>query len=184
MARGRRPDAPALKELKGNPGKRRIVKASVAAAPGELGPAPGTLKTAGAKRLWDEIGTELQRMNFLRASDRPAFARYCETLDRYWDVTQRMGKGGETYMTESAHGSMLRIHPLFAVQERLAKRLEGLEDRFGLNPQARQQYLLRMAQAQLPLLPLGQPGEKPAGEAPPPDGGSPVGLLARPLGNA
>lgn len=189
MARGRRPDPPAVKELRGNPGKRPIPKAAAAGPSGELGKAPAQLKTAAAKRLWDEVGAELLRLNFLRPSDRPAFARYCETLARYWDVTQRMGKGGEVYTTSSQHGTMERIHPLFMVQERLARRLESMEDRFGLNPQARQQYLLRMAQAQMPLFgATPEPSKGDAGETLPaeaPDEGGPVGLLSRqPMGSA
>lgn len=180
--RGRKAKPAELKELQGNPGKRRIVKAQVDdAASGKI-VAPVKL-TAGAAKVWERLAPELQRMNFLRSTDAAAFARYCMHLARYWELSDEIRKaGGETYVTESKHGTMLRLHPKFVVRERLEARLESLEDRFGLTPSARQQLLHRMSAVPAATLPgLTPPEEKAkpeAAEAPAP-ADSPVGMLGR-----
>lgn len=183
MARGRKAKPAELKRAQGNPGKRALPELPVEAeqkplAPSKRSSAPKRL-TADGRKIWDALAPELKRLKFLRSSDQGAFERYCDTLASYWRVTLELRKAGETYETESAHGRMLRIHPKFMVQERLSRRLDQLEDRFGLSPAARQQIMQRLA-AQPPGLPL-EPGEK-AGEgeeapAPAPGKPSPIGML-------
>jgi P27 family predicted phage terminase small subunit len=181
---GRRPDPAALQEAKGNPGKRRKSPELPNLPAGSI-PAPSRLNSDGL-RVWEQIAPELQRMNFLRGTDANAFARYCDAVVRFWRITEKLRDEGETYTSKSAHGELQRINPLFVIEERLAKRLESLEDRFGLNPAARQQIMLRLAQHQ-PQLPFG-PAKSAEGEAetpsqPPgadPLSASPIGLLNPP----
>lgn len=180
MPRGRRPDPAGLQDAKGNPGKRRRTQ-----LPPERdekgGLRPAVKISVAAVRIWDQLAPELERMNFLRSTDRSAFTRYCDTLARYWDVRRQLDGKHLTYTSTSAHGDLQRINPLFAVEERLSKRLTDLEDRFGLSPASRQQIMLRLAQTS-PQLPFGQPDPQPA--APPPPGGtaptpaSPIGGLS------
>jgi P27 family predicted phage terminase small subunit len=185
MTRGRRPQPDALKAAKGNPGKRAIAPstptdADKAAAKVTSATKPPGKLTAAALSVWRQTAPELERMNFLRPTDRQAFARYCDAVARFWDVRQKLTKAGATYWTDSAHGKMQRINPLFIVEERLARRLTELEDRFGLSPSARQQIMLRLAQGQ-PALPFPpNPGatphpDGPTPPAPPPE--SAIGLL-------
>lgn len=158
---GRRAKPAALKQAQGNPGKRRIREA--AQQPEESAPvseAPSVTIIAkvnsDAQRVYDLVAPQLRRMNFLRDSDELAFRRYCETMSRYWRVTDELEKlGGETYECATTQGgTMQRMRPQFLVQERLARRLDGLEDRFGLTPMARQQYVLALQrQPQLPFDP-------------------------------
>lgn len=167
--RGRKPQPDELKRAKGNPGKRAL------AAPLEASPvtlkAPAKL-SAAALAVWRETATELERMNFLRPTDRNAFARYCETVAEYWRVSTSLRRlKSNTYETDTLHGRMLRIHPDFLVQDRLFKRLTDLEDRFGLSPAARQAIMLRLAQVQ-PQLPFGATAVPETKE---PDG--PIGIL-------
>lgn len=130
-----------MKEAKGNPGRRRVVKEPESA---NAAPMPKGL-SAAAKKVWAEMAPELQRMKFLRPTDAGAFARYCEHLTRWWALTRSLRKTGETYESTSQHGTLLRVRPEFLVRERLEKRMEALEDRFGLSPAARQQILQRLA---------------------------------------
>lgn len=118
--------------------------------------------TADAQKVYELVGPQLRRLNFLRDSDDLAFRRYCETMARYWRVTSQLDAlGGETYECDTtAGGKMQRMRPEFLVQERLAKRLDGLEDRFGLTPMARQQFVLALQRQ--PSLPLDPPAPKPA----------------------
>lgn len=177
MYRGRKPDPDALQDAKGRPGKRRraapIASSTVAAT--TIQPS-GKLKRS-ALHVWSTLAPELERLNFLRPTDANAFSRYCQTVARYWEVSADLDTEGETYTTDSAHGSMKRINPLFIIQERLSRRLTEMEDRFGLTPAARQQIMLRLAQQQ-PSLSLA-PGVAATTEAPttPAPEAGPIGIL-------
>lgn len=111
-------------------------------------------------------------MNFVRPTDAQAFTRYCASVAQYWEVSTKLETEGLTYETTSLHGSMTRLNPLFLVQERLVRRLVDLEDRFGLNPAARQSIMLRLAQGQAQL-PLSMPEQHPQAES-----DTPIGMLS------
>lgn len=160
MTRGRKPDSEALVEAKGNPGKRR--RAAVAVEPGPIGQIkPLSKLTPSAVAVWKAIAPDLERMNFIRATDRELFGRYCQTVVEYWEVTKALRAEQVVYWTETNHGKMKRINPLFAVQDRLAARLMPMEDRLGLSPQSRQQIMLRLSNTAAPQLPFDQPAAEP-----------------------
>ena len=183
MARGRKPEPAAVKEAKGNPGRRRIAtgvleaRELAAAAPPEL--------AAAARQVWERLAPELARLKFLRETDRGAFARYCEYLAGWWIFTAALRTEGETYLAKSEHNpdGLLRINPKFLLRERLERHLVNLEDRFGLSPMARQQILQRLAgilpiAREQPDMLAGAAAQAPA--APPQaPAASPVGLLTR-----
>lgn len=178
MARGRKPQPEAVAEAKGNPGRRRRARHPPAAETPTSGGPPPELD-GDARRIWLAVAPELTRLNFLRDIDRQAFARYCVHLARWWELTQDIALHGETYVTESNHGTMERVRPAFIVRERIEKRLEVAEDRFGLNPASRQQIMQRLA-GLVPPAPTGNlfqgEGEDASSDRPPAPP-SPVGLL-------
>jgi P27 family predicted phage terminase small subunit len=167
---GRRPKPAALREAQGNPGRRPIhdpapemqESTCEVAAPAKAKLSKNPLKFAKASRaaraVYDLVAPQLRRLNFLRDSDEAAFWRYCDTMARYWNVTKKLDEmGGETYECATTNGgTMARMRPEFMVQERLAKRLDSLEDRFGLTPAARQSYMLALSRAPQ-MLPLESP---------------------------
>jgi len=165
--RGRKPDPAAVKEAKGNPGRRPYFLRRAEEGKG-LRRHPELRREALA--VWRGLAPELEKLNFLRSSDREPFARYCSLVARYWRLERELIDATLTYESESAHGTLRRIEPKFIVQMHLAKRLEALEDRFGLSPMARQQILLRLA-AQVPMLPLAEAKPRPAAPS------GPIGLL-------
>lgn len=151
MPRGRKADPAAVKAAKGNPGKRRIVDVSAAEVAAVIGKVtPPAHLSKEAREMWLRYAPELERLNFLRASDAPAFARYCEGLAQFWKATRALRKEPTVYWTETPHGKMRRLNPWFMVQDRLDRRLLALEDRFGINPAARQSIMYRLAQAPAP----------------------------------
>src|SRR5690606_3619285 len=126
---------------------------SHARTPDTLAPAKLTAPkelTKAAKEIWDRTAAPLARINFLRETDRAAFARYCHHLAEWWTLTRQLRKDGLTYVTTSNHGTMKRLNPDFVARQRIEDRLETLEDRFGLTPAARQQILQRLAAAPPP----------------------------------
>src|SRR5215469_10392736 len=153
--RGRRPDSAELQELKGNPARRRRKTLDDVV---EAGPLPeGTPKhlSVAAQRFWARIAPELERINFVRSTDRSALERYCETLADFWGIQLKLRGKERVYWTESLHGKMKRIEPLVLLLHRYEKLLFDYEDRLGLNPQARQRMMAGMAgvQAKLPFEP-------------------------------
>lgn len=153
MIRGRKPTPDAINEARGNPGKRARKTINLDNLPVAGIDAPKHMRAKGRK-YWVEVAGWLSDSRIVRTSDRNALARYCETLADYVKVTAALDKQGHVYITESNHGTMQRISPWFMVQERLTKRLQDLEDRFGLTPASRQQILARMAAGTQSSLPL------------------------------
>lgn len=191
MARGRKPDSAAVKRAKGNPGRRPVQdtpEESEADTAGEAeaqpveSSAPAFLE-GKPRELWDLIAPDLIRLRFVKATDFNAFARYCVNLTLYADVQRKVQDGDLEYETESRHGKMRRETPSFRAMLRLDKVLTEAEDRFGLNPVARQQLLLRMASTPAGL-PLDNPNapkgdDDPAAKDAPEMPASPIGLLGR-----
>lgn len=105
-----------------------------------------------ARLIWDEIAPELIRLKFLRLTDVPAFKRYCMRLAQFWKNATALKAMDTVYQTETPHGKMYRSHPLFMQQLLIEKRLVDFEDRFGLNPIARQRIVLNAA-SRAPMLP-------------------------------
>ena len=143
MPQGRHAQPDAVKDAKGSSSRRNKRAAVADMAPSKHG-APKELSIAAVK-VWDLLAPDLRSLNFLRDTDRMAFARYCEHMAKWWKLTKDINDKGDTYETVSLHGRMLRINPSFLVRERLEKHLVSLEDRFGMNPAYRQQILQRMA---------------------------------------
>jgi len=117
---------------------------------------------AKGKKFWLEVAGYLADTRIVRVSDRNALARYCETLADYVNVTKELDGQGHVYWSESNHGKLQRISPWFMVQERLVKRLQDLEDRFGLTPASRQQIMARMAAGSQTQMAFG--GAQPAAD--------------------
>ena len=173
MSRGRRPDPQAVRDAKGNPGKRaKPVVDAAAMKPGGI-IKPLAKLTPAAAAIWQSLGPDLERLNFIRGTDRELFGRYCQTVVEYWEATRHLRLEGSVYWTETLHGKMKRINPYFLVQERLAARLVPMEDRLGLNPASRQQLLIRLStlNPQLPFNSNAVPDSRP------PDDMADIGFL-------
>lgn len=191
--RGRFPKPCALREKQGNPGNRAVPRVDDGDRSEEhreprVLVLPFATLEGDARVAYEMIGGELRRLNFVKPSDEPLLARYAKSLADFWNTTKKLDEIGSTvYECQAvAGGTMQRIHPLFIVQQHLAKRLEAMEDRLGLSPQARQQYLLRMAATGAQgSLPLPQSPSDASHDQPIPSAiartGSPVGLLRRDL---
>jgi P27 family predicted phage terminase small subunit len=182
MARGRKADSPAVQAAKGNPGKRAQRKPAAVPEAAEIADAAPDQLTDVGKAIWRRLRPHLVQMKLLRATDEPVFVRYCDTLAEFWKVQKAVRKHGTTYLAPMTGGvgKMRRIDPRFNVASRLKKELIEMEDRLGLNPRARQEQLMKMAQAagtQLPgELPLGDQGAS-AGEDETVRKDSPIGYL-------
>lgn len=193
MKRGRRPKPDALKIAQGNPGKRPIEPAKPEASTdaskaGGLTP-PAELADQKALAIWARTAWRLAGLNFIQPTDADAFARYCKYLSLWYQLAEQIDVDRLVITTKSDAVEMDRLDRRFQAMLLLDKRLEALEDRFGLNPQARHQLLrdkmgARGAGAgQLPGIDPPAPTEtkdKAATPPAPPSSSSSIGALRRP----
>ena len=180
MARGPKPAPAAVKEAKGNPGRRRIGADPVVDAGivvGGVAP-PAWLKAEGLK-AWKRLAPNLTRLKLLTPIDAEAFARYCRDLARWLKMQDRLDKMGEVYEIETASGKVRRPDPSFIIGDRIERALLAYEDRFGLNPAERQRLFAARSMTPDPATDLfGRRDDSPATPAPEPERpASPVGLL-------
>lgn len=178
MARGRKSQPAAIKEAKGNPGKRPV-PAAEASVPEHTQDVPAWLTDREAVRVWKQLSQDLRKINLLKSTDHVAFARYCYYVGLWIKETKLLKGKPATYTTTSKHvGKMQRLNQSLVVVLRLEQVIVKLEEQLGLTPAARQGLLQRLAaQPALPGLNMpDQPSRDPAAPAASP---SPVGGLRR-----
>lgn len=191
MARGPKPAPAAIKRMKGNPGRRRIAEPAV--LPNEAAPkgaaaakstglsAPKNL-TEAQRAVWDMFVPDLEAMRLMKATDVAAFSRYCVWTVKWNEAERALRRAKLVQVTESEHVTMERMSKWLMVMIHIDKRLGDIEERFGMNPSARQRIFAQLASLQ-PSLPLGggqqqdaEPSASPSLPIAAPSA-SPVGLL-------
>jgi P27 family predicted phage terminase small subunit len=179
MRRGPKPAPAAIREAKGNPGKRRMA-ADTAATLAVVGvPAPEWLK-GEALGVWRRLAPNVARLKLLTPVDAESFARYCRNLARWLKMQDALDAEGETYTSESAHGTLKRVNPAFLIGDRLARLLEAQEAVFGLNPAERQRIFASRTMTPDPagdLFGVRREMDAPVTDTVPSNPASPVGLL-------
>jgi P27 family predicted phage terminase small subunit len=187
--RGPKPAPAAVKAAKGNPGRRPIGADPVPAESSTATADQPTAKVAApawlngeARTVWERLAPRLIAMKLLTPPDAYTFARYCKNFAMWLKMQRRLTRKGEIYEIETASGKVRRADPAFLMADRLDRRLEAVEDRFGLNPAERQRiFAARAAQphagdlfGERPIAPAAAPqGSGPSRQV----GGSPIGTL-------
>jgi P27 family predicted phage terminase small subunit len=181
MQRGRRSKPLALKDAQGFPGKKRKVKGSSGASDaGHLDSMESPAKLdAGSKRVWQHLVPMLRERKFIQATDLRTLARYCKFLSLFEAIAPSVNAKNIVVTTVSDAVTMDRLNKNFLALLHLDSRLEKMEDRFGLSPQARQTILAHAA-AQAPRLPFEDQiagGKNPQQHVlEPPKAPSPIGM--------
>lgn len=150
MKRGSKGTPDAIKATRGNPGKRKL-QPEIAEISKPASPVSQSAYLAApdfiaddevATGLWRKFVAEyLPALPYIKPSDTLGLARWCKAMSQWVAVNTMLSNEMIVYETESKHGKMLRMHPLFQAQGRLEDRLLKIEDRLGLNPMARQALL-------------------------------------------
>lgn len=124
--RGPPPTPTAIKQLRGNPGKRAIRKEPEPKPPKSL-QAPEFLK-GNARAEWERCAPELAQLGLLTDVDLTMFAAYCEAF-----ATWRQYEG----LCEE-HGAQLGVQMGYRnAADRAAERMVKFGARFGLDPSSR-----------------------------------------------
>lgn len=150
--------------------------------------APPDWINADGLAVWNRLAPKLATMRILGTLDLDAFARYCQNFGRWVKLQKRLDAEGETYTSESPHGTYHRSHPAFAIADRLDRALERAEANFALNPADRQRLFAARAAAgagagggdlfghQAPAA-TSKPGDQAEGQAMPAPEKRPIGFL-------
>jgi P27 family predicted phage terminase small subunit len=165
MARGRKPQPAAVKEAKGNPGRRRIPKAAEEQAP-DLGTVPAWLDTSAhapkdgqeiaalAVETWRRLQPLATGMKLLKATDEWTLGRFCQYQAEWVHFTRVLAAEGYWYEKVQGNGETAKLpHPASRARRDAERSLQSLGEAMGLTPAAR----LRITQQLVQALP-SQPG--------------------------
>lgn len=137
--KGRRPKPTALKELQGNPGKRkpRSDEPKPTKTP-RLPNCPRRLK-GEARAAWRTIGGRLVDMQILTVADLTGLEILCEAYAEYVECRQVIAEKGRTYTsyTESGKERAIRPRPEIAMAQKAWERFKYLLLEYGLTPSSR-----------------------------------------------
>lgn len=154
MPRGRKAQPDQIKELRGNPGKRRLAldkaRGGRRSSPemAEKQPAlqmPSFLTGERERGIFRTVVEDYLQRRVARPVDLTAYARWAHYVDRWITCKETLDGKSTFFKSESKHGTLLRRHPLFKDQLDLERVLQSLEDRLGLNPVARQNIIRGLA---------------------------------------
>lgn len=153
----RRPDTPAMQLAKGSPGKRlsktdraiaraeRVAQMLVAVPMGAAAVEPPAAFQeaiyAGALRVWQELGPELEKTHRLQPVHRQLFAMFCVYIAEFWAACDDVAANGHTQKVKTVAGGMMeRLRPILRVRELAMSRAQEAAQAFGLTP--REEYAL------------------------------------------
>jgi P27 family predicted phage terminase small subunit len=141
--KGRKPKPTRMKELLGNPGKRRLNAAEPQYASGE--PQCPAHLSKEAKAEWRRVAPDLAACNVLTQADRAALAAYCVQWARWVDAEGKLNASGPVLKDPdeldaegrvTKRGKMYRNPYLGVANEALVLMHSFLSD-FGLSPASR-----------------------------------------------
>jgi P27 family predicted phage terminase small subunit len=156
---GRRPTPQAIKDLAGNPGKRRsrgeIRPQGLASCPAWLSPT--------AKAEWRRLAKELELLGLLSSSDQGAMAGYCTSYANLVRAQRVINAKGFTY----THNGLQKKRPEVQIAQDAMREMRKFAQEFGMTPSSRS----KVNPNQLPL--PGVPDKPKGPELPGMGGGDP-----------
>lgn len=132
---GRRPKPSRLKEVAGNPGKRKSTKKEPTPKR-EIQPPPAHL-TEWGKSAWVRVAELLDGMGVLTLADAMALERLCDIYAEILQLKNQIASEGNTYIVQTSGGFLIKPHPAVAMLADADKRFKGYLTEFGLTPAAR-----------------------------------------------
>ena len=134
---GRKPKPTAIKELEGNPGKRKLNKNEPIPAKG-MPKCPSWLLPE-AKKEWKRLAENLAQLGILTEIDMAAFAAYCQSYARWKEAQEHITSGGSTFETEKGYQQQT---PWVGIANANQKLMLQAASEFGLTPSARSRIVV------------------------------------------
>ena len=129
---GRKPLPTAVKELRGNPGKRALN----AREPRPAKRAPSCPRHLGktARAEWRRVTRELLGLGVLAEIDRAALAAYCVAWERWVEAETQLHTQG--MVVETTNGNLVQ-NPYLSIANRAMLDMVKIGAEFGLTPSSR-----------------------------------------------
>jgi P27 family predicted phage terminase small subunit len=130
--RGPAPKPTALRLIEGNRGKRPLNKSEPKPTP--VRPTRPEWMLPEAKREWNRVVPELERMGLLTAVDRAALAAYCQAYARAVQAEAVLRKSGISFVTPNGYEQQ---RPEVAIARAEWQMVRAFASEFGFTPAAR-----------------------------------------------
>lgn len=131
---GRPPKPTKLKELAGNPGKRRLNESEPKPPTEDQVPKPPTHIKGKARKEWTRIAALLHEMDLLSSVDLTALAMYCQLYERWLEAEDHIRRDGMVAITEKGYPVQ---SPYVGIASNAMKQMKGLLTEFGMTPSSR-----------------------------------------------
>ena len=151
---GPKPKPTKLKILEGNPGKRSLNLNEPNPLP--IAPECPNWLLDEAKKEWNRLAPELERLGLLTIIDKAAFAGYCQSYAKWKAAEEFIKKNGTTYRIPKTDksGKVVSVYiasfPEVVIANQSLNQIKAFAVEFGLTPSSRGRIYL--------------PGEKPDDE--------------------
>ena len=130
--RGRKPTPTAIKELEGNPGKRKLNTNEP--KPKKKAPRCPAWLEDEAKKEWKRMSKVLESMGLLTEMDMAAFAGYCQAYARWKEAEEFISQHGS--MVRTPNGYLQQV-PQGSIAQTNQKIMLKFCEQFGLTPSSR-----------------------------------------------
>ena len=134
--RGRKPKPTAIKELEGNPGKRKLNEYEP--RPERKAPQCPKWLEPEAKKEWKRLARAMEQMGVLTQLDMASFAGYCQAYARWKEAEEFISQHGTIFRTPSGYWQAV---PQQAQAQTYLKIMTKISEQFGLTPSARSRII-------------------------------------------
>lgn len=134
--RGRKPTPTAIKELEGNPGRRKL-NYREPRPERKAPPCPKWLEPE-AKKEWRRLAGKMELMGVLTEVDMTAFAGYCQAYARWKEAEEFISQHGTIVRTPSGYWQQV---PQVSIAQTYLKVMQKLAEQFGLTPSSRSRII-------------------------------------------
>lgn len=130
--RGRKPKPTLIKQLEGNPGKRKLNEFEP--KPEKRAPKCPAWLDKEAKKEWRRTAKQLEKLGVLTEVDMAAFAGYCEAYARWKEAEEFISRHGTIIKTPSGYWQQV---PQVSIAQTYLKIMIKFCEQFGLTPSSR-----------------------------------------------
>lgn len=130
--RGRKPTPTAIKELEGNPGKRKLNEREP--RPVRKAPSCPRWLEPEARKEWKRLAKKMETLGILTEIDMGVFAGYCQAYARWKEAEEFISRHGTIVKTPSGYWQQV---PQVSIAQTYLKIMQRSAEQFGLTPSAR-----------------------------------------------
>ena len=134
--RGRKPKPTGIKQLEGNPGKRKLNEHE--STPEKKAPSCPKWLEPEARKEWKRLAKKMEQMGILTEVDMAAFAGYCQAYARWKDAEEFISQHGTIVKTPSGYWQQI---PQVSIAQTYLKIMNKTAEQFGLTPSARSRII-------------------------------------------